>query len=197
MQTTAADACLDGLAAYLAGKITNLSIDTEWPDPNRKLVYPHATLFHVKGQSLNTPPTVIAQTTPDEDNLITVTQVTGFLDFKIQIDLWTGTKAERDEYLGKILDAMDYQALHEDSAPSGLSLCLTNYYNEYARFDLDSYEHIDDEAAVQRGERRCKIELLVNTREVKQRTYYAMTTPTVIVDASIASVQEEEEEEEE
>jgi hypothetical protein len=62
-----------------------------------------------------------------------------------------------------------------EGRPDGLSLKLRGYNEHvYARFDLDTTECIDDEASAQRQERREKITVLVNTREIRKQTYYAM-----------------------
>jgi hypothetical protein len=58
--------------------------------------------------------------------------------------------------------------------PLGLSLKLPSYFDQFARLDIDGHEYLDDEQAAQRQERRCRLELLVNVRAIRQRTLYAM-----------------------
>ena len=177
-QTNAADACLDSLATFLATQIPEMTIYREWPYGNQKLKYPTVSLTHQLTQVMNLPPEQIAVTAPDTDNLVTATEIVGEVDFKIQMDLWTGNKADRDVYLGKLLDAINAQCADStgNNNPAGLNLLMTNYYNSYARYDIDKFQHVDDEAAAQRQERRAKIDLLVNARMIRQRTYYVMKT---------------------
>ena len=57
-----------------------------------------------------------------------------------------------------------------------LNLVLSDYHMETAAFEIVSHECVDDEAAAQRQERREKIVVIVNVREITKQTYYAMTS---------------------
>lgn len=172
----AVQACLLELRDYLAMAISGLTVIPEWPGANERLVYPSATLFSGAVQTKNRSPEQIAITQPDGDNKVTVTQVVGEHDFKLQVDLWCATRQERDVVLGQVIAAINAQcqAPTGEDRPAGLSLQLETYFGEWARFDLDGSRYVDDEAAAQRQERRAKLDLLVNCRALNQRTYYAM-----------------------
>lgn len=174
------------LRDYLTMAVPGLTVIPEWPGANEPLVYPTASLFSGMVQTKNRAPEAVAVTDPDADNKVTVTQVVGEHDFKLQLDLWCGTRQERDTVLGQVIAAINAQCqapTGEDRA-AGLSLQLEAYYNEWARFDIDGSRYVDDEAAAQRQERRAKLDLLVNCRALNQRTYYAMKSIEVGVEVA-------------
>lgn len=185
MSGSAVDAAVDGLSAYLAAQVTGLNLLTEWPEANKKLVYPSATL--TTGVAKRTPiqPEEIAVTTPDENNQVVQTLAIAHYDIPIQIDLWCRTKAERRQFLNAILSSFNKAELTDES-PCGLSLQLTDYFNVYARYEIDTHNFRDDEIASQTQERRATISLLVNTREIAQRTMYAIISAAIVqqVDSS-------------
>lgn len=175
----AVQAVSEALQTYLMANVTGLTVLTEWPNANDKLAYPTATIFSGNPTLRNTAPEVLAWTDPDEsDHTSTTTEVVGWLDFKIQLDVWCRNKLEREQYLGLIMAALNSQALalSGNSAPTGLSLQLTTYYNEWVSYSIDGFKYMDDEAAAQRQERRAKIDLLVNCRIIQQRVVYGMTS---------------------
>lgn len=170
-------ACENAFADYLRAQVPGLTVYLEWPAPNQQLTYPSVTLFSGKDSFMNLMPETIATTLPDQLNKTLVTQIIGEHDWKMQLDLWCASKFERETTLGAIKAAINAQVSDGSgqNKASGLSLQLTNYYNDWARFDIDSIERVDDEASAQRRERRVKISLLVNCREIAQQTLYAMT----------------------
>lgn len=174
----AVQSCLNNFATYLAGKVTGLTVYKEWPAANQKLSYPSVTLFTGQVKTMNRSPEQIAVTTPDINNKVTATFVVGEHDFKLQVDLWCANKVQRDTVLGQIENAIN-AAVNDNTGnnnAAGLSLQLTDYFNDWARLDIDGMLYVDDEAAAQRQERRVKLDLLVNCRAILQRTYYAMTS---------------------
>ncbi len=174
----AIQSCLSNLQSYLVGKVSGLTVLTEWPSANQKLTYPSLTLFSGKVSTMNLPAQIIAQGAIDGDNKILATEIIGEHDFTMQMDLWCANKFQRDVMLGNVLNAINFEIADStgNHKPAGLSLQLTDYFNAWVRFDLDGWEYMDDEAAAERQERRAKIRLLVNCRDIRQRTYYAMTT---------------------
>lgn len=165
----AVQAVTDALATYLTTQITGLTVFKEWPAANQKLVYPTLTIF--TGDQPFTPlgPYEIARTTPAVDNTVIQTLVVGEYDLKMQLDLWCSDKVMRAKYLGLIVDA-----LSPDIQPLGLRIQLASYYNEWAQYDVDGHQNVDDEAAAQRQERRAKIRVLVNVKAIRQKTGFAM-----------------------
>lgn len=187
----AIQSCLSALASYLAGHVTGLTVFTEWPSANQQLVYPSLTIFTGQVKIMNRQPEQVAITTPDVDNKVTVTEVIGEYDAKMQLDLWCATKLQRDTVLGQVLDAINLATTSSNpqgvNNAAGLSLQLSDYFNEWVRFDLDAFTYMDDEAAAQRQERRVKIDLLLNCRAINQRTLYAIIQGQTVIGASIST----------
>jgi len=184
-------ACLRGLGAYLCKSIPGLSVRFEWPNGNQKLNFPEVSLFSGMPKIMNRTPELIAKTAPDAHNKIVATEVIGEIDFKLQMDLWCIDKVQRDTYLLALENAIN-AAVGDNTGSNngaGLSLQLTDYYNDWVRFDLDGFQYIDDEAAAQRGERRVKIDLLVNARIIQLRSYYAMVNIETYVGATTEASQ--------
>lgn len=175
---SAVDAAVDGLANYLKG-ISGLNVETEWPDSNEQLQMPSVTLTAGKDKRTPIQPEEVSRTLPDDNNQVVQVVATAHYDLSIQLDLWCRTKAERRQFLNAILGAFNASENNSD-APSGLSLQLTNYFNVYARYEIDAHEFRDDEVAAERQERRATIMLLVNTRECVSRTMYAINQTTVL-----------------
>lgn len=172
----AVQSCLTRLQAYFVAQISTLTVYPEWPSANQKLVYPAMSMFQGKVNTMNRQPEIIATSAPDTDGKVTVTEIVGEHDFKIQLDLWCRNKPERDTYLGLVMDAINLKVADTtgNNNPAGLSLQLTDYFNDWVRFDLDGWQLVDDEAGVQRQERRAKIDLLVNCRAIRERILYAI-----------------------
>jgi hypothetical protein len=165
----AIQASLSALAVYLGAEIPGLTIYKEWPSANQKLTYPTLSLFSGQPRLMNLPPEQVAITAPDSDNMVTATYVIGELDFKLQADLWCANKMQRDENLGKVLDAINKSAASvAGNSVAGLSLQLADYFDSFVRYDLDGFTYVDDEASAQRQERRAKLDILVNCRAIKQ-----------------------------
>lgn len=172
----AIEALVASLQSYLAQAISGLTVLAEFPDPNQRLKYPSLSIFSGDPQHQAFPPTKVSQTTPDTQGRVVVTQFVGEYDLTMQLDLWCSSKPERDLYIGKVLNAINAQSMDLTGKrnPTGLSLQLANYFGEWARYDIDGHSYRDDEQAAERRERRAKIRLLANVREITQRTYYVM-----------------------
>lgn len=170
------DSALEGLSDFLRTNIPGLTVLTEWPYANQKLTYPSITITTGNPARMPLEPEQIAITTPDVDNKVTATEVVAEYDDTWQIDLWARNKLERAQVVKQIIDAFNAAEVDTTGAnnPDGISLTLVNYFNVIARYEIQTHQSVDDEAAAQRQERREKFRVLVNFREVKQRTYYAM-----------------------
>jgi hypothetical protein len=161
----------NNLASYLRTEVAGLTVKTEWPGANEKLQYPSLTIF--AGEPIFTPfqPTEISRTAPDVNNKVISTMSVGEYDLTMQLDIWCRNKLERETVFGQVFDA-----INKTVVPMGLSLQLTDYFNEWARYDIDRHSFVDDEAGAQRQEWRVKLSLLANVKCLKQVTTYAMIT---------------------
>lgn len=177
----APDAALDGLVAYLTAGIPALTVLTEWPYANQKLTYPSVTVTQGKQKRMPEMPYEVSRTTPNGSNQTTVNEVVANYDMVFQLDLWARNKKERRVYLDAILALFNAQEVDSSglNKPDGISLQLSGYFDEWARYEIDTHECLDDEQAAQRQERRERIAVIVNIREIRQRTYYAMITTQI------------------
>jgi hypothetical protein len=179
--------CLNALANYLTTQIVGLTVYKEWPSANQVLAYPSVTIFTGQVKGMNRTPEQMAITEPDVNNQVVVTEILGEYDAKMQLDLWCANKFQRDTVLGQIFDAINLAATDDtgDNNAAGLSLQLTDYFDDYVRFDIDGFTYVDDMAAAERQERRVKIDLLLNCRAIKDRTLYAITQVQASIGTSL------------
>ncbi len=170
------DIAVEGLANWIRENLVGLTVLEEWPYGNQQLKYPSVTLFSGRPKRMPLMPEIISQTDPDDNNQIVANEVVAEYDFSIQLDLWAKNKLERKQWLSKILTAFNAQEMDitGQNNPDGLTLVLSNYFNMPVRYEVDYHQHKDDEQAAERQERRETISVLVNLREIRQRTYYAM-----------------------
>lgn len=174
----AAASALEGLTTWLRTNIPGLTVLSEWPYANQKLTYPSITVTDGQAKRMPLMPETIHVTDPDVDNKVVATEIVAEYDDIWQIDLWARNKLERDELVKQIIDAFNSMEVDNtgNNNPDGISLTLANYFNVIARYEIQDHQSVDDEAGAQRQERREKFRILVNFREVKLRTYYAMRT---------------------
>jgi len=100
--------------------------------------------------------------------------VVGEYDAKIQMDLWTGNKEERDD----LTDAL-FNALNPDVTPMGLRLVLEEYFGCIASFLYVGHNFEDSEITSQTDEWRTTFELLVTCKAVRTKKEFIIeTTPT-------------------
>lgn len=178
---------LETLAAFIRTNVIGLTVLEEWPYANQKIAYPSITIT-VAGTPKRVPemPYQIAKTNPDGDNKIVVSEVVASYDFSFQMDLWCRNKLERKQFTDKVISLFNSQEMDNtgNNIPDGLSLQCSQMFNEWIRYEIESYQPFDDEAGAQRQERREKFAVLVNFREVRQRTYYAIINTELHSDIS-------------
>lgn len=172
----AVQSCLKNMLSYLKTKIPALTVYSEWPNENDKLIFPAVTLLSGKIGFMNLMIEQDSVSDPDVDGRVTAVEVIGEYDFKMQLDLWCTSKFQRDVLMGQIIDALNpiSASPQGDQNTSGVALQLTDYFNSWANFSTENSQYIDDEAGAQRQERRAKIDILVNCRAIRARTYYAI-----------------------
>ncbi len=167
---------VDALKNWLEINISGLTCYDEWPYGNQQLKYPAITIFTGQATRMPLMPEVDSVTEPDVNNKVIANEVVAEYDFNLQLDLWCKNKLERKQTLAKLLTAFNGQESDTSGAnnPDGLTLVVPNYFNMPVRFEIQNHKHKDDEQAAQRQERRELISVIVNCREIRQRTYYAM-----------------------
>lgn len=165
------------LQEFIASAFPELKVIGEWPYGNDKLKYPSLTIT-LAGTPKRMPemPYQVLITTPDENNKVLVNEVVASWDCSLQLDLWARDKLQRKQYTDKLISLFNSQETDSSGKENadGLSIQSAPLFNEFVRYEIDTVTPMDDEAAAQRQERREKIVVLVNFREVRQRTYYAI-----------------------
>ncbi len=172
-------------AAYLRVKMPSIHrVNEEWPDANVQLDMPAISIITKKTTYSPYMPVEYNQvTTPVTDpNMpkLTIDMLVGDWDQVLQLDLWAKNKEERSQIFEEFFRAMTPTT---PDIPNGISLQLPNYYNVWCRFDIDSYEYLDDEASAQRSERRAMISILSNCPVV--RTQVLPVIKTIVVQPQI------------
>lgn len=173
-QISPVEVAIDALTAYLKAQIPELKqVINDFPTPNLQLDYPTLTISH------QAPDGSYESFMPYEDsisdpfgNKISVVWVCGQWDFKIQLDFWSGSIPDRDRIFQKA-----FQALNPKINPMGLRLQMKDYFNVWAAFDVNGFDHADNEQASQRGEWRSIITLLVTANQVLTENVAAITQP--------------------
>ncbi len=159
---------LAALSDFIAAGVEGLTVINEWPYGNEPLKYPSMTITVQKPKRTPMMPYDDSQTQPDQNNKIIVNEVVAEWDFSLQLDLWCADKSQRKEITEKVL------LLFQSQPVDGLSLTLDDMFGSIARYEIDTVEPVDDEAAAQRQERREKIMVISNFFEIRQKSYYAI-----------------------
>lgn len=183
---TAPDYAVEALKGYLEKSIKGLTVYTEWPYGNQQLKYPTLTITtRLQKRMPMNPIETESVTAPDINNLVIATQIVAEWDATWQLDLWTDNKQNRSEFSQKIIDAINFQEVSntDPREDDGLRLKLCDYFNSWVEYQIQDSQNVDDEQAAQRQERRAKINLLVNFREIRQRSYYAIKKVQIGLDA--------------
>lgn len=166
-------AVCEALGAFLKTQIPELNTVTiQWPEPNEQLVYPAIGIYVKVPKFTPAMPYVIARGNPDPvTHLALVTKVMGYWDFSLQVDCWGDYKATRDALLQRVFEAF---SLNFDVP--GVSLNLTEYFNESCHFSLDTNPYMLDASAAERGEWRATLTVLANMRALTQQNVALVTT---------------------
>jgi len=162
-------AVIKALSAYLKTAIPSVtSITDEWPNPSQNLVFPCITVLLGEPNFVQAMNYVVwKDTVPQVDGKFKLRKVNGTYDFVLKAHLWADSKPKRHELYDLFMKAMN-----PDFTVSGLRLKMTDYFDEYATFDLSKTAFIDSGDAVQRSERRMIVDILVNCRSIVETTNY-------------------------
>jgi hypothetical protein len=153
----AVDAAVSQLSKYLLDQITKLRrVYREWPNPSIDLDIPSCSIFSTQ-----------QNVTPQRNSEISAEDITGegikqrflylagYLDFVLQLDLWSDNKEERNDLAAEIFDAFH----PEIGRDSGLSLTLEEYHNTVCRYELQQAQIQDTEDSATRSEWRYRFDL--------------------------------------
>lgn len=155
------------LGEFLKRTVADLrEVHLEWPDATQELDLPCASIMVGPGQfspEANPYPLNAAElgASAYATKSMDVQYVVGWFDFTMQLDIWTGSKFDRDRLLANLQNAFASQfPVH------GLSLQLSQYYDVWARYDMGTFEFVNDEASAQRREWRTKLDVLAHCKKI-------------------------------
>lgn len=181
MSADVADVMVNELALFIAANIAGLTVLQEFPYANQQLTYPSLTISTTKPVRTPIMPYIDTQADP-VDGVIVANFAVAEWDDVFQLDLWCRDKLERKTFTDAIISLFNSQEnppLADSptgaNQPDGLSIVMSSYYNEPARFEIRDMMCVDNEAAAQRQERREKISVLANCMEIRQRSLNAIT----------------------
>lgn len=162
------------LGIYLKDEIRYLKkVLDEFPSDNRRLEYPSISIITTDTRFRSMAPYISETTAPDVNHKILVKYVVGFYDIDLQLDLWARNKEERNDIFNLL-----FNALNPNINPMGVSLQLTDYYDQYCQYDFIGSSIEDNEQQAQRREWRIKIDILTNAKALLVKEKYAMTDLT-------------------
>lgn len=163
-----AEAIPKALGEYLLTKVPALrEWYDEFPSAHRTIRTPSISIF------VSTPLNFTPQASPNiikkpEDSEIvdskaTVKVVVGQYDATLQLDLWTGSKEERDD----LVDAL-FNALNPNVFSMGLVLEMPDYFNCLCDFLYDNHNYEDNEISSQTDEWRAQFDILISCKAVRE-----------------------------
>ena len=118
----------------------------EWPNFNDKLVTPSVSIITAgTPEYINKPieDTIIGND-PDNVNNVLVLQSIGEYNKRLQLDIWCEYKNQRSTIIELLFDCINKDYI-DNNNPAGLSLTLSDYHDVIARYDIVSYNYLDNE----------------------------------------------------
>ena len=107
-------------------------------------------------------------------NKAKVLYVVGDYEVGIQLDIWCGSKEERDDYFDAV-----FNALNPLISPMGLTLNMDEYFGCLCDYLYVGHEFADSEERSQRDEWRATLSLLATCKAIRDRKEFIITdTPT-------------------
>jgi hypothetical protein len=162
---------LETLGAYLAKSMPSLTqVLYEFPSPNVALKYPSLSIVASNPSFMPMMPYELSQG-DTKAHKASIKTVIGAYDLKLQLDFWCRDKLERFGVYEEFFDAFN-----PNPEVGGLNLTMADYHGIICRYDLQGYNLKDDEAASQRSEWRAMVNVLANTRAIKEKPEYIIET---------------------
>lgn len=138
----------------------------EFPSTNRRIQTPSVSL--ISSVSEFRPGTPYLEQKPEAGTPVNskanVNWVVGLWDFTLQVDLWAGSKEERDD----LFDAV-FNALNPEINPMGLNLTLTEYFDQICDYSYVGHDLADSEEEAQRDEWRITLNILATCKAIRTR----------------------------
>ncbi len=163
------------LGEYLLESVQGLrEFYDEWPSANTRLKMPSVSIIAKRTEFKPAAVPYKIQVGTVVNNKALVKWVVGEYDIPLQLDIWAGSKEERDD----IYDAV-FNALNPKISPMGLVLSLDEYFGSLADYLYVGHEKVDDGEKAQRDEWRVMMNLLVTCKAIRDRKEFIITdTPS-------------------
>ncbi len=161
------------LADYLQAELPDLAdVIENFPQPSEELQLPCVSVFIGQPAFTNKMPELLgtADLSPPVANKKRSTYAVGSYDYRLQLDIWTGSKEERHQIFSDL-----FAAINKNVNPMGLSLTLADYNNEICRFDMVGHQFMDAEVNAQRQEWRVQVTVLAHGRVLMTKDEFIMS----------------------
>ncbi len=177
---SASEEIVETLAKHLETQLGSqiVRVVRDWPDPNETLEYPTISILQKNPEFFPLSAYELEKDAVPEDALkANVRYVYGSYEWPMQLDIWAGSKAERNRLYEEFQKAFNTQLpVH------GLSLRLEGYYNTTCRYDLSDYNFNDDEQVSQRREWRATMTILAHCKAILEKEEFLIKTGEVTFD---------------
>lgn len=166
------------LGKYLKDSISGLKeFYDEFPNASVKLKMPSVSVI---AKNTDFKPTMVPYYDKDivpgdiVANKANVLWVVGQYDINIQLDIWAGSKEERDD----LYDAV-FNALNPKISPMGLTLKLDEYFQTLCDYLYVAHSFSDSAESAEKDEWRATLSLLATCKAIRDRKEFIITdTPT-------------------
>jgi hypothetical protein len=99
--------------------------------------------------------------------------VTAIHDYRLQLDIWAGSKKERLELFDRLQVAMN-----PDVHPMAVNLRMDDYHGMWVQYAIEGYTFSPDgPLASSRNEWRVKVDVRANTRAIREVEEFIITEP--------------------
>jgi hypothetical protein len=162
------------LGEYLLNNVSGLrEFYDEWPNASIKLKMPSVSIISTR---MDFRPTSVPYKDKDIQpaeivaNKAKVLWVVGDYDITIQLDIWAGSKEERDD----MFDAT-FNALNPRINPMGITLKMDEYFGSLCDYLYVGHSFSDSEDRSQRDEWRASLSLLATCKAIRDRKEFIIT----------------------
>lgn len=156
------------LGKYLLDEVSGLKdYYDQFPAPNRSIDMPSVSiLFQTPEFTPESVPYLVNPVDPSQvqSSKSRVKWVVGQYEGRVQLDLWTRNKEERDD----LTDAI-FNALNPNITPMGLTLELDEYFGVLCDYLYVGHGFEDSEITSQTDEWRTIFEILISCKAVRER----------------------------
>ena len=162
------------LGKYLKDNVDSLKeYYDEFPEANQMLKLPSVSVFCTTNEFRPMQPYIVKKPIPSEvlSHKYRYKYVVGMYDIGIQLDLWAGSKEERDDLFDSI-----FNALNPNISPMGVVLKLEEYFNQLCDIVYVEHTYADSEERSQKDEWRMTLRLLANVKAIRERRDYVIET---------------------